>query len=165
MKKILIVYGSAGGGHKSTAYAIKESLEAIYGDKVQVDTVDVLSKEYGPILTSTTPAIYKTLIKSPKTWELFYKLTDTTAGNKILDKTVSVISRTKAQDIVDEYAPDIIVSTYHFANSAILDYLEFAELQIPFITVVTDIVTMMPTWFNKDARLTIVPTEQAKLRN
>ena len=105
MKKILIVYGSAGGGHKSTAYAIKESLEAIYGDKVQVDTVDVLSKEYGPILTSTTPAIYKTLIKSPKTWELFYKLTDTTAGNKILDKTVSVISRTKAQDIVDEYAP------------------------------------------------------------
>jgi 1,2-diacylglycerol 3-beta-galactosyltransferase len=162
MKKILIVYGSAGGGHKSTAYAIKESLEAIYGDKVQVNTVDVLSKEYGPILTSTTPAIYKTLIKSPKTWELFYKLTDTSAGNKILDKTVSVISRTKVQDIVDEYAPDIIVSTYHFANSAILDYLEFAELQIPFITVVTDIVTMVPTWFNKDASLTIVPTEQAK---
>lgn len=59
------------GGHKSTAYAIKESLEVIYGDKVKVDTVDVLSKEYGPIITSTAPAIYKTLIKSPKTWELF----------------------------------------------------------------------------------------------
>jgi 1,2-diacylglycerol 3-beta-galactosyltransferase len=162
MKKILIVYGSAGGGHKSTAYAIKESFEAIYGDKVQVDTVDVLSKQYGPIITSTAPAIYKTLIKSPKTWELVYKLTDTSTGNKVLDKTVSVISRTKAKDIIDQYSPDIIVSTYHFANSAILDYLNFSGVRIPFITVVTDIVTMMPTWFNKDASLTIVPTEQAK---
>lgn len=162
MKKILIVYGSAGGGHKSTAYAIKESLEVLYGDKVKVDAVDVLSKEYGPVITSTAPAIYKTLIKSPKTWELFYKLTDTAAGNKVLDKTVSVISQSKAADIIDEYQPDIIISTYHFANTAILDYLQYAELKIPFITVVTDIVTMMPTWFNKNANLTITPTEEAK---
>lgn len=162
MKKILLVYGSAGGGHKSTAYAIKESLEVIYGDKVKVDTVDVLSKEYGPIITSTAPAIYKTLIKSPKTWELFYKLTDTTAGNKVLDKTVSAISQTKVANIIEKYNPDIIISTYHFANTAILNYLKDAEIKIPFITVVTDMVTMMPTWFNKDADLTITPTEEAR---
>jgi 1,2-diacylglycerol 3-beta-galactosyltransferase len=162
MKKILLVYGSAGGGHKSTAYAIKESLEALYKNQVDVKTIDVLSKEYGPAITSTAPAIYKTLIKAPRSWELLYRITDTKAGNKVLDKVVSVISQAKADKLLETYQPDVIVSTYHFANSAILDYLNFAKLNIPFITVVTDIVTMMPTWFSKHADLTITPTEQAK---
>ena len=42
MKKILIFYGSYGGGHLSAAKSISKYLEETYGKKIEVQTVDCI---------------------------------------------------------------------------------------------------------------------------
>ena len=58
--------------------------------------------------------------------------------------------------------PDIIVSVHPLVNFVTIRALRQLGLRIPFITVVTDLVSMHYSWFAQGADAYIVPTEQAK---
>ena len=59
--------------------------------------------------------------------------------------------------------PDIIVSIHPMLNHAAIRALRDVGLRIPFITVVTDLVSLHYTWFASGADAYILPTEQARL--
>ena len=58
--------------------------------------------------------------------------------------------------------PDLIVSIHPMLNSITVRVLRELGLQIPFITVVTDLVSAHRYWFTPDTNACIVPTEQAR---
>jgi 1,2-diacylglycerol 3-beta-galactosyltransferase len=58
--------------------------------------------------------------------------------------------------------PDIIVSIHPLLNHLTIRALQDLGLHIPFLTVVTDLVSVHSTWFAPGADGYIVPTEQAK---
>jgi 1,2-diacylglycerol 3-beta-galactosyltransferase len=76
----------------------------------------------------------------------------------MLNSTITISARRHTEKMMDSHPADIIVSTYHFANSPVLDYLARKELKTPFVTVVTDLVTAPPVWFDPRGSLCIVPT-------
>jgi len=58
--------------------------------------------------------------------------------------------------------PDIVVSIHPMLNFITVRVLRELGLKIPFITVVTDLVSIHRYWFTPDTDACIVPTEQAK---
>ena len=58
--------------------------------------------------------------------------------------------------------PDVIVSVHPLLNHVTLRALKELNMRIPFITVVTDLVSLHYSWFAPGADAYIVPTEHAK---
>lgn len=58
--------------------------------------------------------------------------------------------------------PDIVISIHPMLNFITVRVLRELGLRIPFITVVTDLVSIHRYWFTPDADACIVPTEQAQ---
>ena len=155
--RVLMLMATAGGGHKSAAESITAALVAKYGSRVEVQTVDVL-KEYAPQPLDKAPEFYQLMIKAPATWKGLYDMYDGVRRAKMLNSTITIAARRHTEIMLENHPADIIVSTYHFANSPVLDYLARKGLNTPFVTVVTDLVTAPPVWFDSRATLCIVPT-------
>ena len=121
-KRILLLMSTAGGGHKSAAESITEALRAKYGAKVTIEMVDVL-KEYAPQPLDRMPEAYQLMIKAPATWKGFYDIGDGVRRARVVNSGIALITRRHAERLLDEHPADIIVSTFHFANSPVLDTL------------------------------------------
>ena len=72
MKKILIFYGSYGGGHLSAAKAIKQELESNYTD-IEVKMVDCIEYINKYVNKLTTEAYKELAKKAPFLWKYVYK--------------------------------------------------------------------------------------------
>jgi 1,2-diacylglycerol 3-beta-galactosyltransferase len=64
--------------------------------------------------------------------------------------------------LITTVQPDVIVSIHPMLNHVTIEALQDLGLSIPFITVVTDLVSIHHSWFAAGASSYIVPTEQAK---
>jgi 1,2-diacylglycerol 3-beta-galactosyltransferase len=64
--------------------------------------------------------------------------------------------------LITTVQPDVIVSIHPMLNHVTIEALRDLGLHIPFITVVTDLVSIHSTWFAPGADSYIVPTEEAK---
>lgn len=133
MKKILILTTSTGQGHNQAAASVEESFKAA---NYEVKKVDLLAKNT-KYLNDILVIGYEFLAsKFPKTYGIFYSLTDTKLINKFL-KPFFFFARRNAITLINEFNPDIIVAT-HSININIISPLKEHGLKIPFILVVTD---------------------------
>jgi len=64
--------------------------------------------------------------------------------------------------LINSVQPDVIVSIHPLLNHVTLRVLQDLDFHIPFITVVTDLVSLHYSWFAPGADAYIVPTERAK---
>ncbi len=151
---------TAGGGHKSAAESIAETLTALYGDLVTIEIIDVL-KEYAPQPLDRGSEAYQLMIKAPLAWRGLYELGDGVKRSKMINSSLSIYARRQAERLFRNHPADIIISTWHFANSVALETLHRLQSPIPFITVVTDLVTAPPVWFDARTTLCITPTSAA----
>ena len=81
MKKILIFYGSFGGGHLSAARSIKDYIEENYKDKevCLVDFMEYINK----VLNKVTTSAYDGMAKNARwAWKKLYYSTREPLGNK-----------------------------------------------------------------------------------
>jgi 1,2-diacylglycerol 3-beta-galactosyltransferase len=160
-KRVLILTTTTGGGHKSAANAIHDSLTTEYGKDVQVEVVDVL-KKYAPQPFDRVPEAYQVMQKMPRAWRSFYELGDGVRRAKIIGATIALYTWKRSDKLLDDYPSDVIISTYHLANTPVIEALARHSSQIPFITVVTDLVTAPPVWFDSRINLCVIPTDQVR---
>jgi len=64
--------------------------------------------------------------------------------------------------LITTIQPDVIVSIHPLLNHVTVRALRELGLSIPFLTVVTDLVSIHQSWFAEDVTGYVVPTEQAK---
>ena len=163
-KTVSILYATAGGGHKSAAMALKEAFDARPELNVDCRLVDTL-KEYAPAPLDLVPEAYGQMIKQPKLlWTPIYKISDGPRRTKFFTQAISAFARRGADRLVEEHRSNAFISVYHLANAPVFDALERRGWRTPFVTVVTDLVTTPPVWFDTRARLHIVPTVAAQDR-
>jgi 1,2-diacylglycerol 3-beta-galactosyltransferase len=158
--RVLCLHTGAGGGHTSAIKAVIEAMENRYGDHVIIDMVDAL-KDYAPRPLNLAPESYSHMIKSPQFYRQFYELGNGRRRSRLVMQGITLYTRQAVDTLLDEHPADIIVSTYHFASSPVMDALARRHQKIPVITVVTDLVTIPPVWFDLRAAITVVPTEPA----
>lgn len=137
MKKILILYGSYGGGHLSAAKTIRSSLEQNYGDQVKVEIIDCIEYINKYINKVSTEAYKELAKKAPWMWKHVYKNAQTGALSQISTTTNKLMSY-KLNLLLQEFKPDLIISTHPFATQMCAMLKQKDKINCKLATILTD---------------------------
>ena len=136
MKKILVLYGSYGGGHLSAAKSISEYLTTINPDiHVElVDCIEYINKHLNKISTDA----YKGMTKNaPFVWELVYNGTQDGAMAKMATTSNKILSF-KLLQLIEEMNPDLIISTHFFSSQMCAFLKQKRKINCKLATILTD---------------------------
>lgn len=151
--RILIVTGKFGMGHLSAAQAIQEQLRQA-GHRA--DTVDLF--EYA--LPNRASAMYwwfNVLVTYGGVfYNLYHDLTVNDSGDGRGDDLLGGLDR-----LLDEYAPDVVVSTHPICSAAMARYKEEGPSELPLVTCVTD-VTCHSEWIHPGTDCYLVAEESVR---
>lgn len=136
MKKVLIFYGSYGGGHLAAAKSIKKYLEENYPD-IQLEMMDCI--EYiNKFLNKVSTGAYKQMAKNaPWMWELVYNRSKDGALAKITNTSNKIMSR-KLNSLLQEFEPDLVISTHPFGNQMCAILKRSGKIKCKIATTLTD---------------------------
>jgi len=136
MKKILIFYGSYGGGHLSAAKSIRSYLRENYSD-LQIEMIDCI--EYiNKYVNKVTTGAYKELAKkAPWAWKQVYKDSKEGALAK-LSTTSNKVMAVKLNTYIQEFAPDLIISTHPFSTQMCGYLKRKGKISCRLATILTD---------------------------
>ena len=158
---ILFLFSDTGGGHRSAAKAIIEALNIYHPGQVTTEMLDFFVA-YAPPPFDRAHSAYTHIAQVPNLWELGYKLSNGKYRSKLVYDVLWPYVRTAAKDLVNEHPCDLILSVHPIINTPVLRALELGNK--PYVIVVTDMVSTHLFWYNNDATLTLVPTEEALQR-
>jgi len=160
MKKILILMTDAGGGHRASAEALRDAFQERFASAFQIEIVDMWTKHTPPPV-SRLPKAYRYLVTEVP-W--FYKWLFRTTQNPqvtedMLDAFYYYVRREVARAL-RFYAPDLIISVHPFMQHVPLRVLARMQVQVPFTTVITDWITIHPSWLHPGVDLCFVPNQE-----
>lgn len=163
-KKILIVYATAGIGHKKAAMAVKKALDETAPKDIEVTLIDALDYTNAFFKWSYLNAYLLMVNKLPTFWGLSYYITDNFFVNIIVSKIRRINnwlnSKALAKYLV-RTKPDVIISTHFFASEVISDMKSSGAVQSRLITIVTDY-RLHSWWVSPDTDTYIVASQEAK---
>lgn len=136
MKKILIFYGSYGGGHLSAARSIKEYIDTNYQDTETciVDCIEYVNKA----LNKVTTKAYSEMAKNAHwVWKKVYYGAESGPFSKLNDKTQKLLS-IKLNKILQTYKPDLIISTHPFSSHMCAILKKKKKINTKIATIITD---------------------------
>jgi len=161
-KKILILMSDTGGGHRASAEAIAEAIAHLYGDEIRVRIVDAW-RSHVPWPLNQIPDTYPWLVSDGLwLWNALWRSDDKTWPPQVISRVLTPLVRGSAIKLFCNEAPDLVVSVHPIINHIPLRVLRQAlKTDVPYATVVTDMVTAHPSWFCPQADYCMVPTETA----
>jgi 1,2-diacylglycerol 3-beta-galactosyltransferase len=150
-----------GGGHRASAEALRSAFEERFGARFQVDMVD-LWLEHTPWPINRMPRSYRFLAnEAPWLWKFIY----TSAGKpEVMTPLMDVISKLAGRPVVEvicQYDPDLMICVHPLLQQVPLKLMARIGRRTPFVTVITDLGTLHPAWFNRGINLCFVPTAEA----
>lgn len=161
-KKILYLFSETGGGHRSAANALVETVKEIMGDNApQQELADVFASSNK--LISLLANMYAPITKHfPSLWGVLYHATNSNLSILIMAKVSAPFVGRKLQALIREKKPDIIVSVHPMTNHIAVTATRKINHNVPIITVVTDPVTFHRVWITPLADRIVLATEDAK---
>lgn len=148
-QRILILMSDTGGGHRASAQALKAGLQELYGDRFQIDIIDLIS-DYLLWPLNQIPKAYPFLSNdAPWAWKLLYNSNGMGSWGNALAVTGSRLSIGRVRAAFERFQADLIISVHPLLQQVSLWALAGIKRRIPFVTVVTDLSTAHPLWFNK----------------
>lgn len=136
MKKIMIFYGSYGGGHLSAAKSIKEYIENNYPD-TKIEMIDCV-KYINKVLNKVTTKAYEEFAKkAPEVWGFIYKKSERGLVSKLSNDSNKLMA-IKLKNLLQDFDPDYVISTHPF-SSQMCAYLKKKEkVNFKLATIMTD---------------------------
>lgn len=137
MKKILIFYGSYGGGHLAAAKTIRTYLEENYKNQIEIEMIDCI--EYiNKVINKVSTEAYKELAKkAPWVWKQVYTNSQHGALSRISTTTNKLMSL-KLNTLLQEVKPDLIISTHPFSTQMCAILKEKGKIDCRLATIMTD---------------------------
>ena len=84
-KQVLILFSDTGGGHRSSAEAIREALLAKYPGQCQAELVDIFL-QYTPFPFRRFPKWYPWMIRRERIWKSGFHLSDGPRRSRVVDR-------------------------------------------------------------------------------
>lgn len=164
MKKILIMYATAGIGHKKAAIAVKKALDEIGPADCQITLIDSLDYTTDVFKKGYLGSYLFMVNKVPTFWGLSYYLTDNPAfhilGSKLRRMNNAHYSKRLCEHLVaSDY--DVIISTHFFGSEVVADLKRKGAIRSKLITVVTDY-RLHSWWVNAPTDIYVVAGEDTK---
>ena len=159
--RILFLFSDTGGGHRASANAIIEGLGLEYGETITTAMVDIL-RDYTPSPLRYSPEIYPPLSRVKGAWKMSFDASNGPRRVRALEQLSSPYLRRYLRRLIAENPADLIVSVHPLASAMMPRALRGNP--VPFVTVVTDLVSIHAFWYAPGADAIIVPTDQARNR-
>ncbi|WKB37155.1 hypothetical protein QS257_10960 [Terrilactibacillus sp. S3-3] len=158
IKNILIISSDfTGHGHKSITESLLEKFEL--SSDVNVHVVDgfflgglslsKIGKMYGPITRH-----------SEYLWKMIWDITALKAS--FVNRLIEMKIKNHFLALINDLKPDLIVTVHPNFNGSVLNILEKNHINIPFVTLIADLISITPFWADNRADYIISPTVEAK---
>jgi 1,2-diacylglycerol 3-beta-galactosyltransferase len=165
MKKVLFIMIEAGGGHRASAKAITEGLAHLYGDEIVAKTVDVFKEFTFPPVIQPDDAYRWLTSDGVWIWKALWHTDEKVWVPQVLSPMLTPLFSHEVRRLFLSEKPDLVVSVHCMANHIPLRVLrKELRVDVPFVTVVTDMVTVHPIWICPEVDYCMVPTEAARER-
>lgn len=163
-RRLLIVFSDTGGGHRSAAQAVAETLREFYGEAIQIELVDALA-DYAPWPLCDLPRFYPQMIKFHGwPWAAGWHLSDGQHQVTAVMRGWWPAVRASTSCFLRDHPADAIVCCHPILNYPILRTLKESGATTPLITLVTDLIAAHAFWFAPGVNRCLVPTEGARCR-
>lgn len=151
--RVLFLISDTGGGHRASATAVGRALGRLQGDAVQWELVD-LFVEYGPWPLRCLPRTYRPLVTHLLwLWRTLYRLGDYRAVWRLTTAAMMAWNKGRLARFFADHPADLVVSVHPLLNHAPQRVLHELQPTVPFATIVTDLTTATPVWYNPDVAL------------
>ena len=158
--RILILMSRTGGGHLASARALEAEFRRQRPD-VAVTIVDMLS-DHLSFPFNQLPRTYDGLVsRFPRLWSAMWH---GSARSRFGDHSSAIIRRLSHRHLarlISETAPDLVVSVHPLVNDLFVPVLAKVRPQTRYVTVVTDLGGIHPSWLHPKNSAVYLPTEQA----
>ena len=136
MKKILIFYGSYGGGHLSAASSMKEFIDKNYSNvqTEMIDCIEYINKLVNKLSTKAYSGMAK---RAPWAWKRVYKSANKGVLSKVSNASNYVMSN-KLFKLISQKNPDLIISTHPFSSQMCAILKRKGKLSVKVATIMTD---------------------------
>lgn len=158
---ILFLYSDTGGGHRAAAEAIIEAIGLEFPGQVSTEMVDIFLR-YAPPPINLAPRIYPRLSQMPNVWEMGYRASDGRRRTRFAYRMLWPYLRSSLTKMVANHPSSLIVSVHQMINTPVSRVAR--SIGVPFVTVVTDLVSTHAAWYCPSADLIILPTQAAYKR-
>jgi 1,2-diacylglycerol 3-beta-galactosyltransferase len=166
MKRVVLLYGDTGGGHRSSAQAIRTALHrlvAVSGDTDSVETELVNGLDYAPLAFRGLTDGYPLWVNYARTlYALGFKASNHRRRVVALRNVLEPISEKAAADLINDHPADLYVSCHPVFNHAVPLAIAGARRSTNYVHVVTDLVSGHALHYTPEVDHCIVPTEEAR---
>jgi 1,2-diacylglycerol 3-beta-galactosyltransferase len=162
MHRVIFLMSDTGGGHRAAGRAIEAALQLRYPDEFETFYVDVF-REYTPPPMKYAPEIYPMWVKhSLKTYGWYFWFFDQVMQLPLARNTLPMlIAEDRVKKMVADYQPDIIVVLHGAFSRFVVAARSKLKLDIPIITVITDLAKPHVAWYHPGVDRCLVPCEAA----
>jgi len=163
-RRLLFLFADTGGGHRSPAYAVAETLWKLHGENVQIELADVLT-DYAPWPLNRLDNVYPYLAQPGGwPWAAIYHLSNGPRRAALLTRSCWPLVRTPMLRLLREHPADVIVCYHSSFNDLVLRALRKIRTKVPLVTMVIDLATAHASWFASGVACCLVPTESVRQR-
>lgn len=183
-RTILFLIADTGAGHRSAANALRNAINIIAEEEhnkwlegqqkgavnadipepptYRIEIVDVF-EEYSRFPLREAVKLYGPTIRyNPSLYGRFFHMTDRARSVAAVKTVAGPLVRKGLQRLITSVQPDVIVSIHPMLNHITVEALAELRIKVPFLTVVTDLISVHHAWYAPGADDYIVPTEQAR---
>ena len=172
MRTILFLIADTGAGHRSAANAIRNAIAMLAqreqesgADSQNIYRVEIVDafEEYGRFPLREAMKLYGPTIRyNPRLYGQVFHLSNQAQSILAVQTMATPLIHKGLLRLISTVQPDVIISIHPLLNHVTLRALQELPFHIPFITVVTDLVSLHYSWFAPGADAYIVPTERAR---
>lgn len=160
-KKVMLIWGTAGGGHRSGMQAIHDALKEL-DPSAEIMDVDAYSHPQSYFPLTLVPRLYDFIVERlPWAWHLFFRLSDSQRGLRILERMTAWLFSPVFEKPLRDFRPDVVVCVIHSISGGLKRALRIVGQDPPIGIVVQDIVTLHQVWLVPEAIWFAMPTQEA----
>ena len=160
MTRVLFLISDTGGGHRAGANAVAAGLRDL-DPSADVRIEDALVRT-APFPVNRAPAVYTWGMKHARPlWGSTFHIMNGPRRARLMASVGWPGMRRRLAALIAEADPDVIVSTHPLVTRIVVRAVAATGRVIPFVIVVTDLVTGHASWYEPDADLICLPTHEA----
>ncbi len=152
--KLLILMSDTGGGHRSAAEAVCAALDRMEA-RSTVELLDFFAM-CSPFPLNHAGTIYRLWVNhAAPLWGASFHFSNGRRRADLLGRLISLIARRRLEATLQTFQPDILACVHPLSTQLAAD----ACRGLPFVTIVTDLVTAHASWFSREVDVLVAPSE------
>src|SRR5258708_348032 len=160
--RIIFLFADTGGGHRASANAVAAAMQAQYPGRFEIEMIDPFVAGSRPFLRWAVYRYNWVIKHMPRTYGLLFHTTDNRVMIKAAIRTLGRHLRPGIARGVGDLPPTGIVSFHPLTNHVTVETLDRLGLDIPFVTVITDMTEVHRFWMTRKADVVVVPSAEAR---